>query len=64
MWCILIGIWNDETVPIKLMTLGRKRISIIRSGLDYLTGFIKKILEGKIYNEYEFNEVINILSCT
>lgn len=63
-WCIWIGLWYNETVPIKLMTLGRKRKSIFKYGLDYLTSFIKKILYGKIYNVFEFNEVIKILSCT
>jgi len=64
-WCVLIGIWYDETVPIKLMlTLGRKRKSIFRYGFDYLTTFIKKLLDGKIYNDFEFNEVTKLLSCT
>ena len=63
-WCVLIGLWYDETVPIKLMKLGRKRKSIFRYGFDYLTSFIKKLLDGKVYNDFEFNEVTKILSCT
>jgi len=63
-WCVLIGLWYNETVPIKLMTLGRKRKSIFRYGFNYLTAFIKKLLDGNIHNDFEFNEVIKILSCT
>lgn len=33
-WCVLVGLWFDDTVPIKLMTLGRKRVSIFRYGFD------------------------------
>ena len=64
-WCALIGLWYNATVPIKLMvTLGRKRKSIFRYGFDYLTTFIRKLLDGKIYNDFEFNEVTKLLSCT
>ena len=63
-WCVLLGLYLDESLPIKLMSQGRKRKSIFRYGLDYLTCFIKKILENKIYNIHEFNEVTKFLSCT
>lgn len=63
-WCVFLGICCDQSIPIKLMKLGRKRKSIFKYGFEYLTSFIKKLLEGKIYNELEFNEVTKILSCT
>lgn len=63
-WCVLVGLWYDETVPIKLMTSGRKRKSIFRYGLNYLTSFIKKLLDGRFDNDFEFNELTKILSCT
>lgn len=63
-WCVLIGIWCDESIPIKYMKLGRKRKSIFRYGFEYLIYFIQKVLKGKIYNDLEFNEVTKILSCT
>jgi len=64
LWSVLIGLWYDETTPIKLTNFGRKRISIFKYGFNYLSRFIKKLLEGCIYNDFEFNEVNNILSCT
>ena len=63
-WCVLLGLYLDESLPIKLMKLGRRRKSIFKYGFEYLTGFIKRLLEGKIYNVLEFNEVTNFLSCT
>jgi hypothetical protein len=63
-WCVLVGLWYDATVPIRLMTLGRKRVSIFRYGFNYLTVFFKKLLDGLIYNDFEFNEVTKLLSCT
>jgi hypothetical protein len=64
LWCVMIGLWYDETTPIKLTNFGRKRISVFKYGFNYLTAFIKKLFDGYIYNDYEFNEVIKILSCT
>lgn len=64
LWCIMIGLWCDETTPIKLTNFGRKRISIFKYGFNFLTAFIKKLLDGNIYNDFEFNEVNKILSCT
>jgi len=64
LWSVMIGLWYDETTPIKLTNFGRKRISIFKYGFNYLTAFIKKLLDGNIYNDFEFNEVNKILSCT
>jgi len=41
-----------------------KKKRIFRTGLDYLTIFIKKLLEKEIYNPFEFNEIMSLLSCT
>jgi hypothetical protein len=60
----MIGFWCDETTPIKLTNFGRRRISIFKYGFYFLTAFIKKLLDGNIYNDFEFNEAINLLSCT
>jgi len=64
LWCVMIGFWYDETTPIKLTNFGRKRISIFKYGFNYLTAFIKKLLDDNIYNDFEFIEVNKILSCT
>lgn len=64
LWCVMIGLWYDETTPIKLTNFGRKRISILKYGFNYLTTFINKLLDGNTYNDFEFNEVNKILSCT
>ncbi len=63
-WCILVGLWASDSIKIRIATHGRKEKSIFRVGFDFLTTFIKKLLEGNIYNDFEFNEVINLLSCT
>lgn len=63
-WCVLLGLYLNESSPIKLMSRGRKRKSIFRYGLDYLTWFIKRLLDDKIYNILEFNDVTKFLSCT
>lgn len=64
LWCVFIGLWYDETTPIKLTSFGRKRISVFKYGFNYLTTFIKKLLDGNIHNDFEFNEVTKLLSCT
>jgi hypothetical protein len=63
-WCIMLGFWYDLTTPIKLTNFGRMRLSYFRYGFNYLTVFVKKLLDGKIYNDFEFIEVNKILSCT
>lgn len=64
LWCVLVGLWISESITIRIMKHGRKQISIFRKGFDFLTTFIKKLLTGTIYNDLEFNEVVNILPCT
>lgn len=64
LWCVMVGLWYERTIPIRITNFGRKRISIFRYGFNYLTTFIKKLLEGNIYNDFEFNEINKILSCT
>jgi len=63
-WCVLIGLWYEETVKIRLTTLGRKRVSIFRYGLNYLTSFIKNILYENYCNKLDLKDLIKILSCT
>jgi len=63
-WCVLLGLYLNETVPIILTNTGRKRKSIFKYGFEYLTCFIKRLLEAKLYNILEFNEVTKFLSCT
>ena len=63
-WCVLLWLYLNESLPIKLMKLGRKLKSIFKYGFEYLTCFIKKLLEDKIYNILEFNDVTKFLSCT
>jgi len=63
-WCVLVGLWISESIKIRIATHGRKEKSIFRTGFDYLTTFIRKLLEKEIYNPYEFNEVLELLSCT
>lgn len=60
LWSVLIGIWLDASIPIKIKEHGRKSISIFRYGFDYLVRVIKSIYE----NLYEFNNLVKILSCT
>jgi hypothetical protein len=60
LWSVLIGIWLDAVIPIKIKEHGRKSISIFRYGFDYLTRVIKSIYD----NLYEFNNLVKILSCT
>lgn len=63
-WSVLVGLWITESISIRIKTHGRKEISVFRKGLDFLTTFIKKLFEDNIYNLSEFNDVINLLSCT
>jgi len=63
-WCVLLGLYLNESKPIILMKFGRKRKSIFKYGFEYLTCFIKRLLEDKIYNTLAFNEVTKFLSCT
>jgi len=63
-WCVMIGLWISETIRIRIMSHGRKQKSIFRCGFDYLTTFTKKLLSNTIYNDFEFNEVTKIFSCT
>jgi hypothetical protein len=63
-WCILVGLWISESIKIRIATHGRREKSIFRVGFDFLTTFIKKLLTGNIYNPFEFNQVISLLSCT
>ena len=60
LWSVLIGIWLDASLPIKIKKHGRKAISIFRYGFDYLVRVIKSIYD----NLYEFNNLVKILSCT
>jgi len=62
-WCVLIGLLNEQALTIKLKNDGRRRTSVFRKGLNYLTAIIIKMLRGEIYNILEFNEVTQILSC-
>lgn len=64
LWCVLVGLWISETIKIRIATHGRKEKSIFRVGFDFLTTFINKLLTDNIYNPFEANEVINLLSCT
>ena len=64
LWCIMVGMWISESIKIRIVTHGRKEISIFRAGLNYLITFINKLLAKKIYNPFEFKEVLNLLSCT
>jgi len=61
-WCVLVGLWVNESIKIRIATHGRKEKSIFRTGFDYLTTFIRKLLAYDIYNPYEFKEVLNLLS--
>lgn len=63
-WCVMVGLWINESIKIRIVTHGRKEKSIFRIGYDYLTTFIKKLLALEIYNPYEFKEVVRLLSCT
>jgi hypothetical protein len=63
-WCVLVGLWISESIKIRIMNHGRKLKSTFRSGFDFLTTFIKKLLTGNIYNDLEFNNVTKLLSCT
>ncbi len=63
-WCVMVGLWINETIKIRIVTHGRKEKSIFRVGYDYLTTFIKKLLACEIYNPSEFKEVVRLLSCT
>jgi hypothetical protein len=63
-WCVMVGLWINESIKIRIATHGRKEKSIFRIGYDYLTTFIKKLLALEIYNPYEFKEVVSLLSCT
>lgn len=63
-WCVMVGLWITETITVRIMTHGRKQKSTFRCGFDFLTAIIKKLLDNAIYNDYEFNEVTNILPCT
>lgn len=58
LWSILIGLWLNEKVPIKIKKHGRKAISIFRYGFNYLSYIIKSIL----HKSDEFKELIKILS--
>jgi len=60
LWSVLIGIWLDTVIPIKIKEHGRKSVSIFRYGFDYLIRVIKSIYD----NLYEFNNLVKILSCT
>ena len=58
-WSYLIGDFLDEMCkPIKLKTHGRRAISVIKYGLDYLS---KVLLSG--VNKYKIN-IYQFLSCT
>ena len=63
-WCVLIGLWIHESIKIRIVTHGRREKSIFRVGFDFLIRFINVLLSEKIYNYEEFDEVINLLSCT
>ncbi len=63
-WCVMVGLWINESIKIRIATHGRKEKSIFRVGFDYLTSFIKRLLNREIYNPYEFKEVVGLLSCT
>jgi len=60
LWSILVGLWLDAVISIKIKTHGRKAISVFRYGFDYLTYIIKNILD----KFDEFNILAKILSCT
>lgn len=58
-WCYLIGDFIDDTLKeIKIKTHGRRAISVIKYGLDYIS---KCLLSG--VNKYEIN-LYDFLSCT
>jgi hypothetical protein len=59
-WSLLIGLWLDADVKIKIKKHGRKAISFFRYGFDYLCYIIKNIL----VKVDEFNILTQILSCT
>lgn len=63
-WCVLVGLWSSESIKNRIASRGRKEKSIFRVGFDFLTSFIKRLLAYEIYNPYEFNEVVALLSCT
>ena len=64
LWCVMVGLWINDSIKIRIATHGRKEISIFRAGLNYLITFINKLLAKEIYNPFEFKEVLNLLSCT
>lgn len=59
-WSILVGIWLENITPIKLKNHGRKAKSVFLLGFRYLTYTIKNIL----HNYDEFNNLVELLSCT
>ena len=58
-WSVLVGLWLDVVIPIKIKKHGRKAISVFKYGFNYLSYIIKNIL----YKLEEFNTLTKILSC-
>jgi len=61
-WSYLTGIWMKESLRIfiKTKTHGRKEKSIFRVGLD----FLRQILLAENRLNFEFDNVLRVLSCT
>ena len=61
-WSYLTGIWMKESlkITIRIKRHGRKEKSIFRIGLDYL----RKILLAENRLNFEFDNVLKVLSCT
>lgn len=58
-WCYLVGDQIDKTFKeIKIKTHGRRALSVIKYGLDYISRYL---LSG--VNKYEIN-IYDFLSCT
>jgi hypothetical protein len=63
-WCSLVGLMIEDQIKIRILAHGRKQFSTFKKGLNYLTQILLKLLNNVFYNDFEFKEVIYILSCT
>lgn len=63
LWTILVSIWLDNKVKIKINKYGRKRISYFRRGLDYLINMFYSTTRNENIKD-DYFEVYKLLSCT
>lgn len=61
-WSVLIGIWLNNTIPIKIKKHGRKAKSYFKCGYNYLIHLIENIQHK--HKLEEFNFLVYFLSCT